>query len=63
MGTRVGGRLPWLWRAVDEYGQTLDVRVQALVQAHRDTAAAERFFRRLLDVAAGAVPARITTDR
>ena len=28
MGTRVGGRLQWLWRAVDEYGQTLDVLLQ-----------------------------------
>ncbi len=41
MATHVGGRLHWLWRAVDEHGQTLDV----LLQAHRDTAAAARFFR------------------
>ena len=39
MAVRVCGRLHWLWRAVDEHGQTLDV----LLQAHRDTAAAERF--------------------
>ncbi len=58
MAVRVGGQLQWLWRAVDEHGQTLDV----LLQAHRDTAAAERCFRRLLDVASGAPPARITTD-
>jgi putative transposase len=25
VATRVGGRLQWLWRAVDEHGQTLDV--------------------------------------
>jgi putative transposase len=59
MATRIGGRVHWRWRAVDEHGQTLDV----LLQAQRDTAAAERFFRRLLDVAGGAPPARITTDQ
>ena len=59
MATRVGGRLHWLWRAVDEHGQTLDV----LLQEHRDTAAAERFFRRLLAVTGGIPPARITTDK
>jgi putative transposase len=41
MATRIGGRVHWRWRAVDEHGQTLDV----LLQAQRDTAAAERFFR------------------
>lgn len=50
MATRIGGRVHWLWRAVDEHGQTLDV----LLQAQRDTAAAMRFFRRLLDVTGGA---------
>ena len=59
MATRVGGRMHWLWRAVDEHGQTLDV----FLQAHRDTAAAEPFFRRLLVVADGVPPARITTDK
>ncbi len=58
MATRVGGRLQWLWRAVDEHGQTLDV----LVQERRDTAAAEEFFRRLLAAANGIPPERITTD-
>ena len=24
MATRIGGRVHWLWRAVDEHGQTLD---------------------------------------
>ena len=57
--TRVGGRLHWLWRAVDEHGQTLDV----LLQARRDTAAAERFFRRLLAGAGGVLPERVTTDK
>ena len=59
MAMRIGGRLHWLWRAVDEHGQTLDV----LLQAQRDGGAAERFFRRLLDVVGGAPPARITTDQ
>jgi putative transposase len=59
MATRVGGQLGWLWRAVDEHGQTLDV----LLQEHRDTAAAERFFRRLLAPTEGVPPERITTDK
>ena len=59
MATRVGGRLHWLWRAVGEHGQTLDV----LLQVHRDTAAAECFFRRLLTVAGGVAPGRVTTDK
>ena len=59
MAVRIGGRLHWLWRAVDEHRQTLDV----LLQEHRDTAAAARFFRRLLVVADGVPPARITTDK
>jgi transposase-like protein len=36
MAVRNAGRLHWLWRAVDEHGQTLDV----LLQGHRDTVAA-----------------------
>ena len=59
MAVRVGGTLQWLWRAVDEHGQTLDVHLQA----HRDTAAAERFFRRLLAVTGDLALARITTDK
>ena len=58
MAARIGGQQHWLWRAVDEHGQTLDV----LLQEHRDTAAAVRFFRRLLG-GTGAAPARITTDK
>ncbi len=59
MATRIGGRVHWLWRAVDEHGQTLDV----LLQDHRSAAAAEHFFRRLLAVADGVPPDRITTDK
>jgi putative transposase len=58
MATRIGGRLHWLWRAVDEHGQTLDV----LLQERRDSAAAAHFFRRLLG-STGGPPERITTDR
>jgi putative transposase len=58
MAVKIAGRQHWLWRAVDEHGTTLDV----LLQKHRDTEAAERFFRRLLDQA-GAPPERITTDK
>ena len=39
----VGGVAQWLWRAVNEYGDVLDV----LLQENRDTSAAKRFFRRL----------------
>ena len=59
MATRVGGRLLWLWHAVDEHGQTLDV----LLQERRDTAAAGCFFPRLLTATGGAPPARVTTDK
>ena len=59
MAVRLGGRRHWLWRAVDEHGQTLCV----LLQERRDTAAAERFFRCLLAATRNVPPARITTDR
>ncbi len=41
----LGGVTHWLWRAVNEHGDVLDV----LLQEHRDTGAAKRFFRRLTD--------------
>ncbi len=55
--TRAGGKPVYLWRAVDEHGQVLDV----LVQERRDTGAAVRFFRRLLGHAGGP-PDAIVTD-
>ena len=58
MAVRIRGRLHWLWRAVSEHGQTIDV----LLQEHRDTAAAARFFRRLLG-RTRTVPERITADK
>ena len=41
----LGGEVHWLWRAVNEHGDVLDV----LLQKGRDTEAARRFFQRLLD--------------
>ena len=55
---RIGGEQKYLWRAVDEHGQVLDI----LLQDHRDTDAAERFFRTLLGHA-GEPPEQIITDR
>jgi putative transposase len=41
---KVNSELVYLWRAVDQEGETLDV----LVQKRRNAKAAKRFFRRLL---------------
>jgi putative transposase len=41
---RIGGRLHYLWRAVDQDGSVLDI----LVQSRRSKKAAARFFRKLL---------------
>ena len=56
----VGGIVQWLWRAVNEHGEVLDV----LLQEHRDKGAAKRFFRRLIDdqEAAGAHHHRWTQE-
>ena len=40
----INGRLRYLWRAVDQHGNVLDV----LVQSRRNAVAAQRFFRKLL---------------
>lgn len=48
----------YLWRAVDADGNVLDV----LLQRHRDTKAAERFFRKLLKKQ-GFVPRVLVTDK
>lgn len=48
----------YLWRAVDSAGNVLDV----LLQRHRDTKAAKRFFRKLLKKQ-GFVPRVIVTDK
>mgnify|MGYP001080539247 CR=1 FL=1 len=51
------GQPYFLWRAVDEHGTELDV----LLQKRRDSAAAQRFFERLL--AGHPVPRKIVTDK
>ena len=55
---KINGEQKYLWRAVDQDGAVLDI----LVQNRRDTAAARRFFRRLLKTTA-TVPRVIVTDK
>ena len=40
----INGNLQYLWRAVDQYGEVLDI----LVQSRRNRQAARKFFRKLL---------------
>ncbi len=54
---RVAGRWRYLYRAVDQFGQVIDV----LLTERRDTAAARRFFTRAL--AHGPPPVEVTTDQ
>jgi len=54
---KVSGRWIYLYRAIDQFGQVIDV----LLSVRRDLAAARRLFTRA--VAAGTVPAEVTTDR
>jgi len=54
---KVNGRWTYLYRAVDQYGQVIDV----WLSARRDLTAARVFFTRAL--ATGAVPVEVTTDR
>ncbi len=54
---KVAGRWTYLYRAIDQYGQVIDV----LLSKRRDLAAARRFFCRALRT--GTVPAEVTTDR
>ena len=55
---RIGGQKVWLWRAVDDEGEVLDV----LVQKRRNKAAALKLLRRLLRNQ-GIHPETITTDK
>ncbi|MFB9571729.1 IS6 family transposase, partial [Streptomyces yanii] len=55
---KVNGERTYLWRAVDQDGNVLDI----LVQNRRDTAAAGRFFRRLLKTTR-TVPRVVVTDK
>jgi len=54
----IQGRQQYLWRAVDEDGDVIDV----LVQSRRDRWAAVRFFRKLLK-GQGCEPRRLITDK
>ncbi|WP_280703092.1 IS6 family transposase [Kitasatospora sp. GP82] len=55
---KMQGRQRYLWRAVDADGHVLDI----LVQNRRDTAAARRFFRKLMKTT-GSVPRVVVTDK
>ncbi|MFE2094695.1 IS6 family transposase [Streptomyces sp. NPDC059460] len=55
---KINGELKYLWRAVDQDGNVLDI----LVQSRRDKAAARCFFRRLM-TKTRAVPRVIVTDK
>ena len=54
----IQGRRHYLWRAVDQDGDVLDI----LVQSHRDCRAVPRFFRKLLKGQARQ-PVRLVTDK
>jgi IS6 family transposase len=53
----VAGRWVYLYRAIDQFGQVIDV----LVSAKRDRAATRRFFTRALEH--GSRPSEVSTDR
>ncbi len=55
---KINGRLHYLWRAVDQDGDVLDI----LVQSRRDKKAAKKFFRKLLK-RLRYVPRLIITDK
>lgn len=55
---QINGKQRYLWRAVDQDGEVVDV----YLQARRDGAAAKRFFRHLLRLHGGE-PRKIVTDK
>jgi putative transposase len=55
---KINGKQHYLWRAVDQDGEVVDV----FLQAKRDGAAAKRFFKRLLR-SHGGEPREIVTDK
>jgi len=55
---KIDGEQHYLWRAVDQDGEVIDV----FLQSRRDGAAAKRFFRRILKTHQGE-PRRIVTDK
>ncbi len=54
----IQGKTHYLWRAVDQDGDVIDI----LVQKHRNARAAKRFFRKLLK-GQGTAPWRLVTDK
>jgi len=54
----IQGKIQYLWRAVDQDGDVIDI----LVQPRRDRRAAKRFFRKLLKDQEGE-PRRLVTDK
>ena len=54
----IGGRRHYLWRAIDQDGDVIDL----LVQRHRSARAAKRFFRKLLK-GQGSEPRWLITDK
>jgi transposase-like protein len=58
MVVRVSGRQMYLWRAVDDEGEVLEV----LIQRRRNKAAARKLIRKLLRKQ-GFAPTRVTTDK
>jgi putative transposase len=56
--TKINGQMQYLWRAVDQHGNVLDI----LVQSKRDAKAAKRFFRKILKKQC-AVPRVLVTDK
>src|SRR3712207_5785277 len=58
MAVRIAGERMYLWRAVDDEGEVLDV----LVQRRRDKAAARKLMRKLLRKQ-GFAPVMVTTDK
>ena len=58
MFLKINGRIHYLWRAVDQDGEVLDI----LVQSKRDKKAAKKFFRKLLK-GLQYVPRVIITDK
>ena len=55
---KINGKQHYLWRAIDQDGEVVDV----YLQAKRDGAAAKRFFKRLLRNYGGE-PRKIVTDK
>jgi transposase-like protein len=55
---KVAGQWRYVYRAIDQFGQVIDV----LVSAHRDVKAARRFLQRAIGITK-ATPVEVVTDR